>query len=767
MIKGYFDDAKKEFVITDMYPAKPQSNYLWTEDTICVVDHFGNGYSICLRDGKWRDIELGERNVYIKDRKTGYNFSPNRNFNKEKFDLFECHVGLGYQTIFSENKGIRTEFTILVPNDYKATMYRVKITNISKEKKELDSFVNTVPKANLTVHSAQGEAFFDEKNNYICFCHNAFEYDAPYKYVYYKAEKQVFAYDTTKSSFIGTYNDSSNPIALEGDKLSCKDIDFVGDYMGVFQFRFDLEPGQVWENVFMCGVGESTEDCAKLSQYCTNGNFEKELIFQEKYNDSYLETFQVDSPDKIYNSQVNIWLKRQLSFGKTWGRMWGKGFRDVMQDITSFASFDPPLAKKRILYALKHIYENGNPIRMFEPTYLYPYNDGAIWIPSAILAYLYESGDRSILDEQLQFLPGNSLEKSVYDDGSFSYPTYKGTDYTTSVFDHVKRSIDYILSARGERGLVLFYGGDWNDSINAAGKEGKGESVWLSIATYKAVKEFEEILSLYGKEDLIPSYVEKREELRNCIIKNGFDTDHFLYGINDIGEKIGSDESEEAKIFLNPQSWAVLAGIFDEVRLKELMDVVEKRLICDFGYVQCTPSYTKGNKHIGRITHMMPGTYENGAVYNHGVAFKIVADCLLGKGDTAYQTYLKIRYDNPLNKNSVVEPYAITNMYFGPENRYRPGYSPASWITGTAGWLYRGLTEFLCGVIPTFNGLKIKPCFPSEWENVSVKRKFRKSIYNIKYVKSNEFKIVVDGNEYGDSVLPFGNREYDVIVYFN
>jgi cellobiose phosphorylase len=624
----------------------------------------------------------------------------------------------------------------------------------------------TQPEANVTWHYAYGEADFDKSMNALLYTHKAYDCNIPCKLCYVTTNKEIYGYDVSEASFKGFYNGYDNPQSLLKDRLSSTGINFDGGYVGAFQYRMHLNANDCWQTVITCGVCEDEKECFELCKLCTLDNFNKELQEQKQENDAYINVFELSTPDEILNAQANIWLKRQLAYGKTWGRGGGKGFRDVMQDITAFCSFDPSLAKTRILYALLHQYEDGNPIRMFEPDFLYPYNDGAVWIPSAILSYLGETGDLGILDQEISYIKGTSKEKSVYDDNAFIYRAYDGTDYNTTVFEHLKRAMDYITSCVGERGLVLFLGGDWNDSLNAVGKLGKGESVWLSIATVKALNEFDEICRLYGKEELCEYYQNKKQELIENIKKFGYDTDHYLYGINDYGEKIGSDESVYAKIFLNPQTWAVLANLDTKENLNALMDVVEKRLSCDFGYLQCTPSYKNGSDKIGRMSYFKEGCYENGSVYNHGVAFKVVADCLLGRGDNAYQTLLKIRFDNTLNPNSVVEPYAVTNMYFGPENKYRKGYSPNSWITGTAGWLYRAIAEYVCGIVPTLNGLKIKPCFPKHFNEINATRVFRGGKYSIQYIRSNKNQIVVDGKEIEGCLLPVMKKDCSVKVYY-
>lgn len=336
------------------------------------------------------------------------------------------------------------------------------------------------------------------------------------------------------------------------------------------------------------------------------------------------------------------------------------------------------------------------------------------------------------------------------------------------MLDHVKRAMEYLYSSRGEHGLVLFRAGDWNDSMNNVGRKEKGESVWLTIATVKAYAEFIQILKYAGENELAEVYSNRLAELKENIIKYGFDGKYFIYGYNDFGEKIGAEENEYAKIFLNPQTWAVLANIFDEEKLNNIMDIVEEKLSCDYGYVQCAPSYGKGSDKIGRVSYFQKGLIENGGVYNHGVAFKIVADCMLKRGEIAYNTWKKISYNNPLNPNNGMEPYVVSNMYIGPECEYLKGFAPMSWVTGTAGWLYRCITEYMCGIQADINGLKISQCFPKEWNKVTVKRQFRKAIYNITFEKSQENKIIVDGKTIDGNILPLlkEGEECNVLVMY-
>ncbi|MBR3863502.1 MAG: hypothetical protein IKJ19_00075 [Clostridia bacterium] len=752
---GYFDDNKKEYVITDMFPRRPLINYLWNEKTVCQCDQFAKGYAWTMKEGYKRMIENGERNVYIKNLQTGEVYSATRNYDRLPFSHFNAKVGLGYHTVESEYKNVAVNTTIVVPVDGTVVLYRIEVINNGSEKQDLHLYFCNQPQPDISGHEAYGYADYNEQMRGIDYWHEGFALPSDLTHVYLSSSEKPIAYECSKSGFCGTYGSFENPEGVKQEFLNSKGTSFEQNYVGAMQFAISLKGGEKRSLYFACGTAKSLDESIEHSKMVTNEEyFEHSLNSQIAFNDEYLSVFKANTPDSVVNSHVNIWLKRQLSLGKTWGRLYGKGFRDVMQDITAFVSLDPKLARERILNAVKWTFEDGNPIRMFEPSMYYPYNDGGAWIPTTVLSYLNESGDLTILDEQLPYLVGSSEEKC-----GFGIPTryekYQGTQKTDSLLCHIKRSVDYLCGCKGKRGLVLFRGGDWNDSLNNVGREGKGESVWLSIATVKAINEFIEILRIINADnEQIQEYTQKRDELAKAVLKWGLDGDHLIYGYNDYDEKIGASECEFAKIFLNPQTWAVLANLTDKKQLESFMDSVESRLKCDFGYLQCYPSFKKGSDKIGRVSYFQPGLVENGAVYNHGVAFKIVADCLLGRGNNAYNSLKAISFDNPKNPNNGMEPYAVSNMYMGIENKYIAGYAPMSWITGTAGWLYRCISEYICGLQATVNGLKILPCVPDIWNEFRVERKFRGAIYKIKFIRKNNFEIKLNGKKIEGNVLP-------------
>lgn len=747
---GYFKDDINEYVITDMHPRRPLENYLWNEEFLLNLNHFGFGSSFLRLPGNERRalFSAGEatRLVYIKDRKTGEIYDANRNYANKPFDRFESHVGIGYHKILSEYKGIETEYGITVVSKGCAELWQIKLKNNSTEKRDLSVVSYSRPNANVTGHWAYGHADYEEALGGLYFCHDAFAVSHDYSGIYVKADIKPDSYDLSDVNFKG-YNEWSCPEALKGESLTNNGISFDNGYCAALQFNITLNAGEERVINIVAGIATGLENAVQLSEeYLKNGYFEQTVAAVKSEAEQMEGIYTANTPDEYINTMVNCWLKRQISLGKTWGRVYSKGFRDIMQDVAAMVSFGTDVAKAKIINCLEHQRFGGNPLRAFEPINYENYYDGAAWIPATVLAYIKESGDVTILDQRCRYFDNEQQE---------------------TVFEHICKGLRFLLDNRGARNMVLWGGGDWNDSINNVGHQLKGESAWLSIATVKAVTEFCEILEIWGgHDDLIESLTKEKEILRKAIIDNAFEGDRFIYGINDWDEKLGSEESKEGKVYLNPQTWAVLADILDEEGCRRVMATVESRLRCEYGYVQCSPAYSKKDEHIGRMAYFIPGGYENGSVYNHGVAFKIAADCKLGNNDLAFETLKLISYDNPKNANSGVEPYVVSNMYLGPQESFRKGFAPCSWITGTAGWLYRNITESILGITAQFGGLKINPCMPSHWDKADVARVFRGATYNIALRKTGSKKIVVDGKEQKDNIIPvFESGTTHTVVY--
>ena len=743
-----FNDSKKEYTIENMYPKRPLINYLWNEKYIAVINQFGCGRGMTeLENHYWHNIfrEGDSRLIFIKYEDEVY--AVNRNYNNQKFEQFSTTVGQGYSTIKSEYKKIESEFTILVPNEGMRECWELKLTNKAKKDISFDLYAYADVDAQLTEHLSCNISDFNKELNGICVSHKVYASPSKYHLVYFATNEDIYSYETAKRRFFGIYGDTRNPEAIKKECLSSTGNSFDNGTSSVLHIKVQLKKDETKNIYFTAGIEACMEDVIANAQKALKPEyFISEFDYLKKQAAQYDSRIYVETPDEEVNRFANIWLKRQMELGKTWGRVYNKGFRDIMQDISGFTLLDGEISRKKILDCIQYQKEDGNTLRSWVPIDLRPYRDGAVWLISTVVAYIKETGDYTILDEKV--------------------PYWK-SDVEESVFEHCIRGAEFLHREVGEHGLCLWGGGDWNDSFDGAGVEWKGESVWLSIAAVKSTNDLIDLLHVLGKTEQEKRYTIKRDEMRARINQHGWDKDHYIYGINDVGMKVGSYETEQGQIFLNPQTWAVMSGVCDDPQ--KLLDFVEKELACDFGYVQQKPSYTVPDEHLGRISYFGKGFYENGSCYNHGTAFKVVADCMAGRADYAYDTLKKILPQNKYNDytKSGMEPYALCNMFFGPENETRAGEAPMSWITGTSSWVFRAIVEYICGPKAGFEGLVLEPQLPTSWESVKITRAFRDAVYNIEIHRGHEKKCIVDDTIISGNVIPaYGDhKEHKVILY--
>jgi len=750
---GYFNNNEREYIITAMNPPRPWNNILWNEGLITVVDQFGFGGNYhCEGNGFVRSF-CNKRLIYIRDEETKEFWDANRNSRRKKFSNFHATVGQGYSKISSEYKKIKFSLNIFVPKEGILECWAVDIENKGNKKRKLSVFAYADTNVNIGAHMAYNHGAFDKKLNGVFLSHHGFDLPTEFTNVFLASDKKVSAFETTNRRFIGFYGNTQEPDTLRAGDCSSKETSFDDQMTTVLQFKYELKPGEKKKIHFILGssksLKEATEICkTKLSEKFFNA----ELAKIRNYSENLLKKVNVETPDKDINTLVNIWLKRQIDLGKTWTAVVVKGFRDIMQQVAGFVPLDSKISKKTIKKCLEYQYEDGNVLRAWVPIIDHPYRDGATWMVPAIACYLKETGDFSFLEEKVKY--------------------YKSKK-SGSVLDHCRRGFDFLFSELGKHGLCLWGGGDWNDSLNNVGLKLKGESVWLSEATVKSAKEFVELLEAIKKNKEAEKLSKKIELMEKALLKYGWDKDHFICGYNDWNEKIGSNKNKEGKLFLNMQTWGVLSGTVKGAKATKLLDLVEKELSCPFGYILEKPSYTKGDDHIGRVSYMEKGCYENGAVYNHGVTFKIASDCIMGRGNIAYKTIKKMLWTNPANPplKSGSEPYVLTNMFIGPENVLRSGESLYNWTTSTGAWLFRDIVELMLGVRADYEGLRISPCLPSHWKDVKVVREYRGSCYNIrilnpKGLQTGALNVSVDNKKINSNLLPVfnDNKEHKVVV---
>lgn len=763
---GDFSPDGKEYIITRPDTPRPWINYLWNDQYCAIFSQTGGGYSFYeppegdvskrtnLTRGTLHLIRTTRNDqpgrwIYLRDDDTGDYWTINWQPVQKRLDGYECKHGLGYSIIESKYKGIIGQFRIFVPFGAPVEIWTIKVKNDTADKKRISVY---------TLIEWALDGFFAHTNPYG-FIHATYDRklqalviscDSPHfpnskPMGFMGADFNPDGYDCRRESFVGKYSSLATPVVVK--EGSCNNSSACGeDTVGVLNHRVNLEPGQEKNFNIVVGTADSPEEIDRLLKlYLNPEKVEAEWKSVRAHWNKLIELITIDTPEPDLDRLVNIWLKYQLSLCGRWVRGYGYGFRDILQDAEALFLLNPEQARNNMLKALRHQYKEGNAVRAWGPLDKRDYKDSPVWIIFTLAAYLKETGDMSILEKEIDFL----------DEGR------------ATVYEHSLRAVRYLYNDRGKHELCHIGDGDWSDSLDEAGTKGKGESVWLSMALFRALNLMEELANKIGDKETSQEMALKASKLKGWINKYGWDGGWYLRAYDDEGEPIGSAKCEEGKIYLNPQTWAILSGVADGERVKKCLNVIDRQLYTELGPITLTPTYTQYRNNIGRISALLPGMWENAAVYNHACTFKILADCVIGRGNKALETIKKFIPSNRANlcNKSDNEPYVFPSFYIGPANPLRAGESITSWITATAGWMFRIVTEWMLGIRPEYEGLRIDPCIPSEWEVCRITRPFRGSVYKItienpEHVQKGVKELVVDGQKINSTLIPsFGDRK--------
>lgn len=504
--------------------------------------------------------------------------------------------------------------------------------------------------------------------------------------------------------------------------------------VSALQHNLTLEADAEQRLNFVMGIVFDEKEADEFtSLYANSALIDAELEKIKKQNTERLGLTTINTPDGDFNNIFNVWMKHQLFLMADWARFYFKGYRDTLQDAAGMAILDSDRAIAMLIKALENQRSDGFCPRAFRVSSKEVaaadkhYSDSPSWISHATYSILRETGDLSMLNTVVDY-------------------SDQGVD---TIWDHNLKAIDFLWNDRGERGLALIRHGDWNDLMDRVGAEGKGEGVWMSIALARALKLVGEIAEWKGDSFRATQCEERYEEIKKNILEHGWDEDHFIYAFTDTGNKVGDNASEEGQVFINPQSWAVLAGIVDSDKYEEIMKKVEPMVDTPVGPVHNWPPFTKYNKDIGSITGIPQGNFTNGNVYCHAASFKIAADYAAGRNDKAFKTFMSIL---PSEERS--EPFAQANGYVGPSAiRKEVNVSDDPWRTGTIAWNVLNCFDNLLGFKRDINGVTVDPQIPSHWNELSFKRSFRGTTFNININRGDVHKVIVDGVEQADAFV--------------
>lgn len=743
---GSFSKDGSEFIITKTHTPRPLLNYIWNAKILSGINHFGGGdgaygeraASYIDQEGRGRAVLIknGNRYFYIRDEETGEYWNPGWYPVKKTLEDYRCIHGLGYSRIESSYRDVFVNARVFVNEEDPAEIWTLSVKNNSTRERRLKlySFVEFSLEgyARYSEYDSYVSCEFDKAHNMIVARNKAQERPHDWFDGFVASSLPVTGFESSKRRFTGNYGDIAAPHTVVTGQCS-NSLAACERMVGVLENTLVLKPGEELSFHVLFGSTNSLETAVKITEKLFKGNkISEDFEAVQASRRQMKEDILVNTPDVKVNNITNNWVKQQVQLCAEAGRATGKGFRDQLQDSWAVAAFNKELAKDKILETLKHEYSDGRCVRGWLPLDPHIYSDGPTWIAPTVNAYIKETGDYEFLNEVVPYL----------DEG-------KGT-----VWEHILTAVRYSSEDIGERNLVLAHDGDWNDSLNGMGIDGKGESVWTSIAAFHALNNAAEIAGEIRKEYAVQEeLLERAEKIKAAVNSTGWDGEWYLAGYNDAGEKVGSHTESEGSIYLNSQTWAIMTGIAEEDRTVQCMKAIDEKLDSSYGPLTLHPSYTSYNPGIGRLTGFVPGIWENGTPYCHGGTFKIVADCHAGRGNSAYDTLVKIMPDSEGNpsEHSGCEPYVFTNMYFGPDNP-RAGETAFAWVTGTAGWMFRAVTQYMLGFHPGYETISVQPCIPLHWEECSMKRTFRKDIYNIRIVNKNkgQFKIrhiLVDGEK--------------------
>ena len=735
---GAFSENGREFVFTRFDTPRPWVNYAWNSQMLVSVDQRGRGYSLYRDADGRRTNPIRDRLVYLKDLETGQFWTVGWDPVQMPFEHYYSRHGLGYTVIGCDFDGIQCEFRITAAADIPAEIWSLTVNNRGGKPRriavypavefDLGGWIPYGTVENYSVCRMVGDRLLLALNQ-------SSERPGAKNHAWFSASLPPDHFETRKREFLGgPYSSLANPMGVSAARLTDTGA-ATEDFMGVFQYELELVPGGVWEGNFSAGVCHDEAEALSFAEQTNAAAFARGIDAAEQRASSF-DRAEMELPDPMWTRFFNVWAKQQLAFLGDFTRVYLAGFRDTLQDAQALCAYAPDQVRQSIITTLQHQYRDGSTMRGWCPDDHHKYADGGVWIASTIGEYVRESGDFDFLNEQV----------SYRDEGS------------ETVWEHLLCALDWFRENLGSHGLPKIHFGDWNDSLNI-GREGKGESVWLAMALVAAFKETATIAERINEPSIAAQCRADAAQMEESLEKHAWDGEWYLRGFADDGSPVGGKSDAEGSIFAEPQSWAVLAGLNPE-RWELLTQSVEHRLRTSYGLLVCNPPFTHEQKRLGRISTMPAGWGENGSSYCHVTAFQFVADCLRRDGNAALASLESILPFNPAlpTSESWLEPYAFTNMFRGPGHP-RPGATFKGWTTGTVPWALRGLTHFLIGVRPEFDGLRIDPVLPSTWDSVRIRRTFRDHVFDIQIMNhaagasATEVRLTIDGQSYSGNLI--------------
>lgn len=773
---GYFDNENREYVIERVDLSASWTNYIGVEDMCGVVNHTAGGY-LFYKSPEYHRITRFRANavpmdrpghyVYLRDHESEDYWSISWQPVGKSLDeaKYTCRHGLSYSVYECDYEGIKASQTLVIPIGDAVELWDVKVQNQSDRVRELSLFSY----CEFSFHHINMDNQNFQMSMYAAgsSCEDGIiEHDLFYEefgYQYFTSSVSQDSFETLRDQFIGKYRTEDNPIGVEQGYLE-GGFENGNNHCGAFQKKIVLQPGEEVRVVYMLGEGGRKVGAAIREKYSRPDAMEKVYADLRTFWKKKLDKLQIQTPNEgmntlintwtLYQAEINVMFSRFASFIEVGGRT-GLGYRDTAQDAMTIPHSNPQKCRQRLVELLRGLVSKGYGLHLFQPEWFDPdtevkpfksptvvpapnakdmihgledtCSDDALWLVSAIVEYVKETGEFSFLDQVLSYADGG-----------------EGT-----VYEHMMKILDFSAEQVGESGICKGLRADWNDCLNLGG----GESAMVSFLHYWAIRNFLEAARYLNRTADVEKYEQMAEKVKQVCDTRLWDEEWFIRGMTKNGRKIGTMKDKEGKIHLESNAWAVLSGAASEEKGKKAMDSVDKYLYTPYGILLNGPSYTQPDDDIGFVTRVYPGLKENSSVFSHPNPWAWAAECVLGRGDRAMKFYDALC---PYNQNDQIEiresePYSYCQFIVGRDHKAF-GRARHPFMTGTGGWAYFSATRYMLGIKPQFDHLQIDPCVPADWKEFKVSREFRGAMYEITVLNPDGImkgvsKLYLDGVE--------------------
>ena len=811
---GYFDDDNREYVITDPKTPWPWINYLGNEDFFSLISNTAGGYSF-YKDAKFRRItryrynnvpmDNGGRYFYINE--GGNVWSPTWKPCKTALDSYECRHGMSYTRITGAKDGIEASLLFFVPLKTWGEVQKLTLRNTSAKvrKLKLFSFAEwclwnaATDMENFQRNFSTGEVEVDGSVIY----HKTEYKERRNHYAFYSVNTPVDGFDTDRETFVGLYNEFADPERVvegrPGNSIAHGWSPIASHYLEV-----ELQPGESRDFIFLLGYVENKQEAkfeereeslheafkqsvpsspiinkvkakAMISAFDTTAKVDAAFAELKAYWDRLLDIYVVKTDEEKLDRMVNIWnqyqcmitfnMSRSASFFES-GIGRGMGFRDSNQDLVGFVHQIPERARERIIDIASTQFPDGGCYHQYQPLTKRGnndigggFNDDPMWLIFGTVAYIKESGDFSILDEPVPF------------------DNKEGSE--VSLFEHLRVSFNHVIENLGPHMLPLIGRADWNDCLNLncfsdepsesfqtfsnpnAPDERVAESVLIAGMFVAIGPDLVAILRRRGLDDKADACQKEIDAMNEAILRDGWDGEWFVRAYDAFGHKIGSKECEDGKIYIESQGYCIMGGVgVKDGKAEKALESVHKYLETKHGIVLLQPAYKEYHLELGEVSSYPPGYKENAGIFCHNNPWIIAAETVVGHGDRAFDLYSRIApaYREEISDLHKMEPYVYSQMIAGKDAK-NFGQAKNSWLTGTAAWNFYVISNYILGIKPDWEGLKVDPCIPHTWDGYQVSRRFRGATYaiaieNPSHVCRGVKQVTVDGQAIAGNVLP-------------